>query len=73
MSVPGSGILKPGDGTSGGAGLCHPGGVLSEMRNRSGRPNWAVRGLAVLLALALAGPLSVYLLQGLLTRPDAAF
>ena len=53
--------------------MCHPGTVLSEMRNRSGRPNWAVRGIAILLALLLAGPLSVFLLQGLFRLLDAAF
>lgn len=53
--------------------LCDAGGVLSEMRNRSGGPNWAVRGLAVLLALLLAGPLSVYLLRGLVELVRVAF
>jgi hypothetical protein len=43
------------------------------MRNRSGRPNWAVRGIAIVLALLLAAPLSVYLLQALLSLLDAAF
>ncbi len=43
------------------------------MRNRSGRPNWAVRGIAIVLAVLLAGPLSVYLLQGLLALARAAF
>ena len=51
----------------------HPGGVLSEMRNRSGGPNWVLRGLAILLALALAGPLSAYLLQGLVALLRVAF
>ena len=43
------------------------------MRNRSGRPNWAVRGIAIVLALLLAGPLSVYLFQGLVSLLEAAF
>ena len=43
------------------------------MRNRAGKPNWAVRGLAVVLALLLAGPLTVYLLRGLASLVDAAF
>jgi hypothetical protein len=43
------------------------------MRDRSGGPNWVLRGLAVLLALALAGPLSLYLLQGLAALLRAAF
>ena len=51
----------------------HAGVVLSEMRNRSGGPNWVLRGLAVLLALALAGPLTLYLLQGLSALLRAAF
>jgi hypothetical protein len=47
--------------------------MLREMRNQTGGPNWAVRGLAILLALLLAGPLSVYLLQGLVGLVRAAF
>ncbi len=43
------------------------------MRNQAGGPNWAVRGLAIVLALLLAGPLSVYLLQGLVGLVRAAF
>lgn len=46
--------------------------MLGEMRNRSGGPNWAVRALAVLLALLLAGPLTVLVLQGALRVLDAA-
>ena len=34
--------------------------VLSAMRNRRGGPNWLIRGLALLVALLLAGPLSIY-------------
>ena len=52
MSVPGSRTL-----------LWHSGGVLSEMRNDRGGPNWRMRVLAVVLALLLAGPLTVFLLQ----------
>ena len=33
-------------------------GVLSEMRNRSGGPDWRMRLLAVVLALLLAAPLT---------------
>ena len=47
--------------------------MLREMRNQTGGPNWVVRGLAILLALLLAGPLSVYLLQGLVGLLRAAF
>jgi hypothetical protein len=47
--------------------------MLREMRNHTGGPNWVVRGLAILLALLLAGPLSVYLLQGLAGLVRAAF
>ena len=39
--------------------LCHRGRVLGEMRDRSGGPNLLVRALALLLALVLAGPLTV--------------
>ena len=46
-------------------GTCfwHSDDVLSEMRNDRGRPNWRMRVLAVVLALLLAGPLTVFLLQ----------
>ena len=47
--------------------------MLGEMRNRSGGPNWALRVLAVLLALLLAGPLTVLVLQGALRLADRAF
>ena len=33
------------------------------MRDRSGRPNLRIRALAVLVALLLAGPLTVFLLR----------
>jgi len=36
------------------------------MRNQTGGPNWVMRGLAVLLALLLAGPLTVLLAQGVM-------
>ena len=52
LSVPGSRIV-----------MWHSDGVLSEMRNSRGGPNWGMRVLAVLLALLLAGPLTVFLLQ----------
>jgi hypothetical protein len=39
------------------------GEVLREMRDRSGRPNGAVRALALLVALLLAGPLALLLVQ----------
>ncbi len=35
------------------------------MRNRQGGPNWVVRGLALLVALLLAGPLTLYVVRGL--------
>ena len=37
--------------------------MLREMRDRSGRPNGAVRALALLVALLLAGPLALLVLQ----------
>ena len=36
--------------------------MLAEMRNARGGPNWRVRALALLLALLLAGPLTVFLI-----------
>lgn len=39
------------------------GEVLSEMRDRSGAPNPLVRGLALLLALLLAAPLTVLVVR----------
>ncbi|CAN5319878.1 hypothetical protein BH24ACT10_BH24ACT10_07410 [soil metagenome] len=47
--------------------------MLGEMRNRSGGPNWVLRVLAVLLALLLAGPLTVLVLQGALRLAGRAF
>jgi hypothetical protein len=61
LSVPGSRRL-----------LWHSGGVLSEMRNSRGGPNWGMRLLAIVLALLLAGPLTVLVLQGALRVLDAA-
>jgi len=43
--------------------LCHGGPVLGEMRDRSGGPRLLVRALALLLALVLAGPLTVLVLR----------
>ena len=40
-----------------------PWGVLSQMRDRRGGPDWRMRALAVLLCLLLAGPLTVLVLQ----------
>jgi hypothetical protein len=44
--------------------------MLSDMRDRTGGPNVRMRLLAVLLALLLAGPLTVLLLRGLLALVD---
>ncbi len=43
--------------------MCHPGGVLGQMRDRSGGPNFGVRLLALVVALLLAGPLTLLVLQ----------
>lgn len=43
--------------------MCHRGAVLSDMRDRSGAPNRAVRALALLLVLLLAGPLTVLVVR----------
>jgi len=37
--------------------------VLSGMRDRSGGPTWVIRGLALLLALVLGGPLVLLVLR----------
>ncbi len=44
--------------------VCHPGAVLSSMRNSSGGPNLRMRLLAVVVALLLAGPLTLALIRG---------
>jgi hypothetical protein len=44
--------------------------VLSGLRDSSGRPNTRVKVLAVVVALLLAGPLTVFLLRGLATVFD---
>ena len=46
-----------------GAAAWHAGRVLSGMRGRDGGPNWAIRGLALVVALLLAGPLTVYVFR----------
>ena len=46
--------------------MCHRDLVLSELRNRAGGPNAVVRALALLLALLLAGPLTVLALRAAL-------
>ena len=43
--------------------LCHRVGMLSEMRDSRGGPNWRMRALAVLLCLLLSGPLTVLIFQ----------
>ena len=37
--------------------------MLSSMRDRQGRPNWVIRGLALVVALLLAGSLTPYLFR----------
>jgi hypothetical protein len=44
--------------------------VLSGLRDSSGRPNARVKVLAVVVALMLAGPLTVFLLRGLSALVD---
>ena len=45
------------------ARLCHPGPVLSSMRDRDGGPKVRVRVLALVVALLLGGPLTLLVLQ----------
>ena len=42
------------------------------MRNSRGGPNWGMRLLAIVLALLLAGPLTILVIQGALRVLDAA-
>lgn len=54
-------------------GQAHPPtltGVLSGLRDHSGRPNLRVKVLAIVVALLLAGPLTVALVRGLLAVVD---
>ena len=43
--------------------LCDPGRVLGQMRDRSGGPNLGVKLLALVVALLLAGPLTLLVLE----------
>ena len=54
--------------------LCHPGRVLSRMRDYStGKPRLRVRALAIVVALLLAGPLTIFVLQALSAVVDALY
>ena len=44
--------------------------MLSGLRDSSGRPNLRVKVLAVVVALLLAGPLTIALVRGLLAVVD---
>lgn len=44
--------------------------MLNGLRDPSGRPNLRVKVLAVVVALLLAGPLTVVVLQGLMAVVD---
>jgi len=46
--------------------------VLARMRNRDGGPDWRLRLLAVVLAVLLAGPLTVLLVRTAGRLLDAA-
>ena len=46
-------------------GVCHPGPVLSSMRDSRGGPNLRIKLLALVVALLLAGPLTLFVLQAL--------
>lgn len=45
--------------------MCHPGRVLSSMRDSRGGPNLRIKLLALVVALLLAGPLTLFVLQAL--------
>jgi hypothetical protein len=51
-------------------GSAYAGQVLSGLRDSSGGPNLRVKVLAVVVALLLAGPLTVALLRGLMAVVD---
>jgi hypothetical protein len=51
-------------------GSCDASRVLSQMRDSRGGPNLAVRALAIVVALLLAGPLTLFLLRMLSTIVD---
>ena len=51
-------------GPAGAGLLCEAGSVLSRMRDETGAPNLRMRLLALVVALLLAGPLTVALLRG---------
>ena len=46
--------------------------MLSEMRNRTGGPNWRMRLLAIVLALLLAAPLTALVVQAAARALDLA-
>ena len=46
--------------------------MLSEMRDRSGGPNWRMRLLAIVLALLLAAPLTALVVQAAARALDLA-
>ena len=48
----------------------YAGHVLNGLRDSSGRPNLRVKVLAVVVALLLAGPLTLALLRGLMAVVD---
>ena len=64
--MPAAGGCRTGPG-----GSAYPGGVLTRLRDQSGRPSVVVKVLAVVVALLLAGPLTVALLRGLAALVDA--
>ena len=63
MSLPGSAFLPGQYAPPMSPPVCHRVRVLSDMRNRSGAPNGLMRALALLLALLLAGPLTVLVVR----------
>ena len=70
LSLPGSGCLLLSAATAPQVGAAYAGPVLSGLRDSSGRPNLRVKVLAVVVALLLAGPLTVALLRGLMAVVD---
>jgi hypothetical protein len=66
------GTLPPARGlqTAGTPGRTYAGRVLSGLRDSRGRPNVRVKVLAVVVALLLAGPLTIVVVRALLALVD---
>jgi hypothetical protein len=69
LSLPGSRKFLP----AATARAPYPGSVLSALRDRNGRPNLRVKLLALVVALMLAGPLTVLVVRLVAGAVDALY